>query len=460
MITRIARLQVLVFVVLSGIGVTFVGLRYVGFGERLLGAGYVVHADLATTGGLFAGAPVTYRGVPVGRVAAVTLRGDGVRADLRLDDGTRVPVDTRAVVAQRSAVGEQYLDLRPNADTGPYLAEGDTIPRDRTAMPLPMETLLAGLDALVASVGADSLGIVIDELGRAFEGNEAALARLLDATSELLEAGHRHLPETLALIRDGRTVLATQAESADAIRRWADALATLARAVRDADGDLRRLLTSGPPATAEVTAALRDLDPSIGILLGNLVTVNGIATRRLAGIEQILVVYPLAVAGGFTVVPGDGTAHLGLVVNVNDPAACNYTAGGGSLGSPPPREPARSDVGSRSDCTAAERAGGSGVRGSGAAPRAGGPDGSSGGAGSGGPGSGGPGADGWGSGGPGTGGGAPAAPGTVFVAGFDPATGLVLGPDGAPILFGGTGGQYRLAGDQSWKQLLLAGLAP
>jgi phospholipid/cholesterol/gamma-HCH transport system substrate-binding protein len=48
----------------------------------------------------------------------------------------------------------------------------------------------------------------------------------------------------------------------------------------------------------------------------------------------------------------------------------------------------------------------------------------------------------------------------MTVAGFDPVTGLVVGPDGLPIEFGGTGGQYQLAGDQSWKQLLLAGLTP
>jgi phospholipid/cholesterol/gamma-HCH transport system substrate-binding protein len=48
----------------------------------------------------------------------------------------------------------------------------------------------------------------------------------------------------------------------------------------------------------------------------------------------------------------------------------------------------------------------------------------------------------------------------MAVSGYDPATGLVLGPDGLPLELGGTGGQYQLAGDQSWKQLLLAGLAP
>ena len=182
---------------------------------------------------------------------------------------------------------------------------------------------------------------------------------------------------------------------------------------------LRRLLVAGPPAATQLIGLLRDLDPTIGTLLGNLVTINGIAARRLPGIEQILVEYPLVVAGGFTVAPGDGTAHFGLVVNLNNPPPCQYRQAG------------------MQGCHA--------VRGANAAP------GSSGGGPSPAP-----------LGGPGTA--PPAGPGpsgpAPTVAGFDPATGLVTGPDGLPLEFGGTGGQYRLAGDQSWKQLLLAGLQP
>jgi phospholipid/cholesterol/gamma-HCH transport system substrate-binding protein len=390
MTSRTVRLQVLAFLVVSVLGIAYVGLRYVGIG----GGGYVVHADFATTGGVFPNASVAYRGVPVGRVAAVALHGDGVRVDLRLDRGVRVPADLTAVVSQRSAAGEQYVDLRPNTDAGPHLRPGDTIPRDRTGTPLPVETLLLHLDTLVRSIGVDDLAIVIDELGTAFEGNETALRRLLDAGSLLLAEAHRHLPETLRLIEDGRTVLSTQVASAGAIRRWAAALADLAATVRAADPDLRRLLAQGPPAVQEVAALLRDLEPEIGTLLANLVSIGGIAARRLAGIEQILVTYPVVVAGGFTVAPGDGTAHLGLVVNVDDPPACNYAQSG-----------------ERQRCTATERARGSGVRGAQAAPRPGG-------------------------------------------------GGAVVTADDQPLWFGGTGGQAALAGDQSWKQLLLAGLAP
>lgn len=404
MISRLVRVQVLIFVAVSLLGVAYVGVRYVGLGDRWFGGTYLVHADFADAGGIFTNAAVTYRGVPVGRVGPVTLHGDGVRVALVLDERVRVPADVRAVVAHRSAVGEQYVDLRPNTDTGPYLASGDVIARERTSTPLPLENLLSNLDALVSSVGVENLSVVIDQIGVAFEGNEDALRRLLDANSVLLAEADRRLPETLALIRDGRTVLQTQASSAEAIRSWAASLAQLAEALRIADPDLRRLLAEGPGAAAELVRLLRDLDPAIGTLVGNLVAINDIAVRRLSGIEQILVTYPVALAGGFTVVPGDGTAHLGLVLNASDPPACNYVRSG------------------TSDCTAGERAGGSGVRGAASAPR--------------------PGA------------------GPATAAGFDPATGLVVGPDGRPVLFGGTGGQARLAGDQSWKQLLLAGLAP
>ncbi|MGC9667784.1 MCE family protein [Planosporangium sp. 12N6] len=417
MITRMARLQILAFLVVSALGISYVGVTYVGLADRIAGRAYLVHADFDDAGGIFANAPVTYRGVSVGRVVAVGLHGDGVRVALRLQRGTRIPTDLHAVVSQRSAVGEQYVDLRPDTDTGPYLRDGSVIPRGRTGRPLPPEVLLTNLDALVRSVDPQDLAVVIDELGTAFQGSETALRRLLDATGALLDEANRYLPQTRTLIRDGDTVLTTQIASSDAIGRWAAALAELSATLRGSDPDLRRLLAAGPPAAQQLTGLLHDLDPTIGTLLGNLVTVNGIAARRVAGIEQALVTYPLVVAGGFTVTPGDGTAHFGLVTNLGDPPPCNYAQSG------------------QQRCTAAELSQGSNVRGSAHAPRPGGDPAPA-------------------PGGPATAAGGPA------VAGYDPATGLVTGPDGLPLRFGGTGGQYQLAGAQSWKQLLLTGIAP
>lgn len=423
--------KLLIFAVVSVLGITYVSWQYLGLGERLFGGAYVIHADFTEAGGIFTNASVTYRGVPIGKVVGVGLEGSHVRVDLQIDGETRVPADTKAAVALRSAVGEQYVDLRPSTADGPFLKAGDVIPVERTSIPLPVETLLSNLDALVESIDAKSLGIFLDELGTGFEGNETALRQLLDANNLLLQDAIRYLPETTALIEDGQTVLTTQLASSEAIRQWARGLATLAASLRTADTDLKTLLANGPPAATELRGLLSDIDPTIGMLLGNLITVNGIAARRVAGIEQILVVYPLVIAGGFTVVPGDKTAHLGLVVNVNDPPSCQYQQTGQKL-----------------RCTQAEQARGSSVRGTNNIPRPGGPEPTP----------------------------APLPPrGQVSpsqlppgpglsagptIAGFDPVTGLVIGPDGRPLLFGSDGGQAALAGPQSWKMLLFSGVAP
>ncbi len=438
MIPRSVKVKVLAFLLVSVLGVCYVAVRYVGVGDALLGRSYPLSAEFSTAGGIFTNASVTYRGSPVGKVTAVQLDGRRVRVRMRIDRGVQIPKDLRAVVTDRSAVGEQYLDLRPYGGDGPYLQAGDTIPVSRTGVPLPTETLLVNLDKLVGSVDTNDLQVVIDELGRAFDGSGDSLQRILDSSDKLLSTAETDLPQTVQLLQDGQTVLSTQQASSADIRRWAKGLAQLTTTLRTSDADLRKLLANAPPAARQVTGLLHDLDPSVGTLLGNLITGGGVATRRIAGIRQILVVYPLVTAGGFTVTPGDGTAHFGLVLDVDDPPPCQYVRTGEKL-----------------KCTQGEQQQGSSVRGNNNTPRLGGPEitpvpeggpapsaGTSSGGSSG--------ADGQ----------SASHPAASDVAGYDPSTGLVLGPDGKPLQFGGTGGQYQLAGDQSWKQLLLAGLQP
>ena len=112
----------------------FTGFHYANLG-RLLGLRgyYMVQLELANAGGIFPQADVTYRGVSVGRVGAVRLDLDRGRSgpehqQLRAAD----PGGLQASVADLSAVGEQYVNLRPATSSGPYLAQGSVIPRSDT----------------------------------------------------------------------------------------------------------------------------------------------------------------------------------------------------------------------------------------------------------------------------------------------------------------------------------------
>ncbi|MFF8883242.1 MCE family protein [Streptomyces flaveolus] len=370
MITLAVRLKNLAFLVIAVLVLAFLGIRYADLG-RYVGIAdyYTVKVELPRTGGLFTHSDVTYRGVSVGRVGPIGLTTDGVVAELRIKKSApRIPADMRAVVAGLSAVGEQYIDLRPESDDGPYLAEGARIEEPDTEVPAPVTDVLTSVDNLTRSVPLEDLRTVVDELGKAFEGHGDDLEVLLDNGSAFIEAADRNLPSTTRLLTDGETVLRTQAEEGEAIRGFADGATELVRSLKGSDADLRRLLAVTPDAATQVSGLLRDLDPSLGVVLANLLTTSEVAVTRQRGIEELLVRYPAAVSAGATAVNG-GTMKLGLAVTFFQPLPCTDGYGGTryrtglDLGTAPA-------LNTSASCTA-PAASGVNVRGSAHAPRGG-----------------------------------------------------------------------------------------
>ncbi len=322
MVTRGVRLQLVAFVALALVAVSVLSARYVGLFDKVAGGSYVVTADFGDSGGIFTGAEVTYRGVTIGRVDRLRLTDGGVLVDLRMNRGTRVPRDTLAVVENRSAVGEQYVDLQPRSNGAPYLAGGGRIGREDTRSPTRIDTVLLDVDRLVRSVDRADLATTVDELGKTFAGGGTDLQRLIDAGDALTRSATQALPETTKLIQDGRTVLATQKASGTDIRSFADDLAGLSAQLRSSDPDLRAVLDRGVVASQQLDGLLQENRTNLGALLSNLVTVGQVTVTRTKGLRQMFITYPDVVRGGYTVVPGDGTAHFGLQLNVNDPPAC------------------------------------------------------------------------------------------------------------------------------------------
>jgi phospholipid/cholesterol/gamma-HCH transport system substrate-binding protein len=322
MLTRTVRIQVLLFVIVALSAVAFVGAKYAGLGRVFGTDGYVVRLELADGGGIFTNAEVTYRGVAVGRVGELRLTDDGMEADLLIDsDAPPIPVGLRAVVANRSAIGEQYVDLQPRTDGGPFLADGAVIPREETTLPLPVSTVLKNLSAFNESVPIGSLQTVVDELYTATHDTGTSLQILLDSSVAFTESAAEHLPQTSTLLDDGATVLRTQLDSSQAWRSFGVNAKAFAGELARSDGDLRALIGEAPEAATQLSRLLKDTDPGLGILLANLLTTANVFTVRTAGLEQLFVVTPKAVAATSTAITPDG-GNLSLALTFNDPPPC------------------------------------------------------------------------------------------------------------------------------------------
>jgi phospholipid/cholesterol/gamma-HCH transport system substrate-binding protein len=415
----------LAFATMTAVGVSYVGAEYTGLVDDVLGRGYTVRADFAESGGIYPGAEVTYRGVPIGRVGELRLSGaDGVSVALEIeDDAPRVPADTLAVVANRSAVGEQYVDLQPRRSDGPYLLDGSTIRRQDTRVPLATTDLVLGLDRLVESVPKDDLRVTVDELGKAFSGTGPHLSRLVDSGNDLVESASESLPETVALIEDSQKVLKTQADQGSAIKSFSRDLAALTAELKSSDGDLRRLVGNTAPAAQEVDSLLRSTRPHLPVLLANLISGGQVTLARLPGVEQALVTFPVVVAGSYTVIPGDGTTHFGLVVGADDPPPCTQ---GYDTRRRDPADTSTRPANTGARCMA-PRGSDTSVRGAQNAP--------------------------------GASSGSGAVDRAAYVAPYDPETGTATGPDGTPVEPISTGGEQTVFGKDSWQWLLVGPMA-
>ncbi len=322
MLLRGTKVRLFLFALIAVVGIVYVGGTYAGL-DRLFGArGYRVTVELADSGGIFANAEVTYRGVTVGRVESLRLSDTGVDVVLDIeDDAPPIPADTAAVVANRSAVGEQYVDLQPAGAGEPYLEDGSVVPRSRTSIPSSPDTLLTNLDNLVTSVPQDSLRTTVDELDKAFRDTGPALQVLLDSAGELTSLATAHLPQTTSLLANGQVVLATQAEQSELISAYSTDLRLLAEQLKTSNPDLRRLISTTPQVANQVTEILRDSGQELGIILANLLTTAQVTSSRTDALEHLLVAFPMVTATSPGANP-DGTGHLGLVLTFNDPFSC------------------------------------------------------------------------------------------------------------------------------------------
>ncbi|GLF98387.1 MlaD family protein [Streptomyces yaizuensis] len=323
MITLAIRLKNIAFLLIAVLVLGFVGVRYADLGHHIgLRDHYVVRVQLERTGGLFTHANVTYRGVSVGRVGPIRLTADGAEADLRIQESAPpIPADLEAVVANLSAVGEQYIDLRPRGTGGPHLGDGSVIASGDTRVPAPVTDLLTGIDELAGSVDLASLRTVVDEFGTAFAGRGDDLAALIDSGDAFVRAADAALPATTRLMTDGETVLRTQAEQAASLRAFATGARELSAELKASDGDLRRLIAAVPEATGQLDGLLADLEPEFGVVIANLLTPAQIAVTRQRGLEELLVTLPPLVSAGATAI-NRKEARIGLALTFFDPLPC------------------------------------------------------------------------------------------------------------------------------------------
>jgi phospholipid/cholesterol/gamma-HCH transport system substrate-binding protein len=319
MLTRRIKIQLAIFGTLTLIAVGVLVVHYLHM-PTLMGVGqYTLKADLPGSGGLYATANVTYRGITIGKVTDVEPTRKGVVATIRIADKYKIPIDASANVHSVSAVGEQYLDLVSDGNPGQYFSDGQTI--TKSTVPAQIGPALDAANRGLAVLPKDKIAALLDETAQAVGGLGPSLQRLVDATQAFVGDTKTNISDVNDIIENSAPILDSQVDSGDTIERWAHNLNTLAAQTADQDQSLKSVLSQAAPTTDQVNAVFSDVRESLPQTLANLAIVLDMLKRYHNNIEQILVLLPQFGSFAQTVLSSD-TIVLDIGLGINQPPPC------------------------------------------------------------------------------------------------------------------------------------------
>ncbi|MFJ1604214.1 MCE family protein [Streptomyces sp. NPDC088253] len=257
-----------------------------------------VTAYFPRTVGIYPGSDVRVLGVRIGEVEKITPEGDRVRAELKYDEGRKVPADAKAAVINSSVVSDRYVQLLPVYRKGPVLRNGAVIPETRTAVPVELDRVF------------DSLHTTADALGPQGANKDGSLSRLLGVSADNLDGQGENLNQTVedlskavTTLSDGRTDLFgtvrhlqvfTAALAADdkSVRSFNTSLAEVAGQLAGERGDLADALKNLGTALGDVSAFVKKNKKSLTSNVQGLSKVTKVLVTQRDALAELLEVAP------------------------------------------------------------------------------------------------------------------------------------------------------------------------
>jgi virulence factor Mce-like protein len=226
--------------------------------------GYRFETSFAEATQLAQEADVRISGVNVGRVKKIDL-GDGrTKATIELqDEYAPIPQDSRAILRQKTLLGETYVELTPGTNTAPDIPEGGTLEAAQVAPTVELDEILRAFNKETREgfqVWQQDLGKGIEGQGQGFSEFLGVLPEFASSTNRVLQVLNSQERATREAIKNTGVVFDALTERGDQLSQWIDSSNQLLTTTARRDDSLRALWQAFPTFIDESNLALRDLE--------------------------------------------------------------------------------------------------------------------------------------------------------------------------------------------------------
>jgi virulence factor Mce-like protein len=352
-----SKLKVAVMIAFAASCVALLVFLWLSFGGSVpfVPQGYRVSVEFDQAVQLGTQADVDIAGVTVGKVVSVGLdhRTGLTRAVLQIEPKYAPrPADTRAILRQKTLLGETYVELSFGNPRGPMLHDAAMLPQLQVAPTVQLDQILDTFDPKTRAAFQTWMqddGIAFTNRGQAFNdalaelypfaGNVSSVLAVLrrdsGATSTLLADGgqvlaaiSRNPAQLQGLIRNANSVFGTTAgrnsELAAAVKAFPGFLASTRetlQSVKSFAGQTKPLVDELKPAAVQLSPALEamaKLAPNFETVMKALGPLSGAAQTGVPALDSFLAVDAKAGSGSAKTLLHSLTPFLGQLVPIFD----------------------------------------------------------------------------------------------------------------------------------------------
>ena len=252
--------------------------------------GYRVSASFAEASQLATEADVRISGVPVGKVKVIEADAKTGRTLVTVELDAKyspLPSDSKAMLRQKTLLGETYVELTPGTEQAEKLPEGGRLPEGSVSETVELDEILRTFDPETRAafrVWMQTQAQAIDGHGRDLNDALGNLGPFADDTAELVDILNRQEPAVRRLIsntgvvfealteRDGQLrdliensniVFRTTAQRDRALQAAFVALPTFERESRATVTRLAQFARDTDPLVTQLRPAARELSPTL-----------------------------------------------------------------------------------------------------------------------------------------------------------------------------------------------------
>jgi virulence factor Mce-like protein len=243
----------------------------------------VVTADFDRAGlNVRPGYEVRVRDYPVGTISDIRVDRKTFSAiyTLKLDPGTAVARDTKAVLVPKTLFGDKYVQLDPAIPGEPALQNGDHIDRANTQDPVEIQQVFDEATPLLQALDPPKFGAALAAMSQGLAGEGPDLRRLTDGWTEVMQEFANHSADLQTILTKVPGVAGTFAERGQDLTTAAVDLGKVADVLAKAEPSLGPLLQQNAEMADKAADLLSNQPARLGRIIPDMVDVVALTDEQ------------------------------------------------------------------------------------------------------------------------------------------------------------------------------------